>query len=126
MSTQAAEYTKNTILTAGDLKLVVLMYEGAIRFLWQASFHLEQKNTAACGAAISRAYDVVSELRLALDLETGEAGADAISLDLNNLYSYLMEQLVAANVSREADVLESVREIIETLKEGWDGLLAAA
>lgn len=126
MNSQTAEYTKNTILTASDAKLVVLMYEGAIRFVRQASFHLKHENTAGCGQAISRAYNVLSELRLSLDMNSGDEKADELAKDLTGLYSFMMQQLVDANVNRDMKVLESVEELLDTLKSGWDGVLETA
>ncbi len=119
-----AEYTRNTVMTASRGKLVVLMYEGAVRFVEQARFHLERNNAAACGTAISNAYNIVSELKVALDPESGGEVGKGLATQLDNLYTFILDRLVNANVDRPLEDIEAVLDVLNTLKEGWDGILA--
>ena len=64
-----AAYTQGQVSASNPLRIIVLLYEGAIRFTRQG---LEQfANTAARGQALGRAHAIVSELQLALDHDTG-------------------------------------------------------
>jgi len=118
-SNATLEYTKNAVLTSSRAKLVVLMYEGAIRFVEQARYHMQKGNNAACGTAISNAYNVVSELKIALDHEAGGEIGKQLSGQLEGLYVFIMEQLVQANLNRTEEGLEDVIEILTTLESAW-------
>lgn len=115
------EYTKNAVMTASKGKLIVMMYDGAIRFAEQARFHGNRGSYAACGTAISNCYNVVSELKVSLDPEPGGEIGKKITDDLSALYAFLMEQLVSANVDRNMENIDGVVEVLTVLREGWDG-----
>ncbi|MFT7617207.1 MAG: flagellar protein FliS [Planctomycetota bacterium] len=115
------EYTKNAVMTASKAKLIVMMYEGAIRFAEQARFHGNRGSHAACGTAISNCYNIVSELKIALDPEPGGVIGKKITEDLAALYAFVLEQLVGANVDRNMDNIDNVLDVLKVLKEGWDG-----
>lgn len=113
-------------MTASRGKLVVMMYEGAIRFVEQARFQLERNNVAACGTAISNAYNIISELKVAVDPDAGGEVGKEIAANLDGLYTFILDSLVNANVNRSTEDLENILEIVGTLKEGWDGILEHA
>ena len=115
------EYQKNAVMTASKAKLVVMMYDGAIRFAEQARYHAERDNHAACGTAISNCYNIVSELKVALDAEVGGDDGRKLVADLTALYTFIMDQLVEANVDRDMKHVDDALEVLRTLKEGWDG-----
>ncbi|MCB9834114.1 MAG: flagellar export chaperone FliS [Planctomycetes bacterium] len=114
------EYTKNSVMTASRAKLVVMMYDGAIRFAEQARFQLKRNNHAACGTAISNCYNIVSELKIALDYEAGGEIGKRMAKDLARLYTFVMDRLVEANLDRDESSLEAALDVLGTLKEGWD------
>lgn len=115
------EYTKNAVMTASKGKLIVMMYDGAIRFAEQARFHGSRGAYAACGTAISNCYNVISELKVALNPEPGGEVGKKLTDDLSALYAFILEKLVEANVERNMQNIEDVIELLTTLREGWDG-----
>ena len=118
----AQSYRRNAILTASPEKLVVLLYDGAIRFLDRGRQAIENGNVAGAGEAISRAFAVVSELRSALDHDKG----GEVAGHLESLYAFVQDRIIQANRSREVQPLDEARSILVTLKEGWDGLCGRA
>ena len=118
------EYTKNAVMTASKGKLIVMMYDGAIRFAEQARFHGQRGNYAACGTAISNCYNVLSELKVSLDPEAGGPIGKKLTDDLSALYAFMMDKLVEANVERNMENIDSVVEVLKVLREGWDGAAA--
>lgn len=120
------EYTRNSVMTASRTRLVVLMYEGAIRFTEQARFQMKRGAHAACGTAISNAYNVISELKVALDPEAGGAEGRHIAVNLERLYTFMLESLVTANMSRKEEPLTNVLDLLGTLKSAWDQVASAA
>lgn len=110
-------------MTASRGKLVIMMYEGAIRFAEQAKFHLNRGNISACGAAISNSYNIVSELKVALDPDAKGPASKKICSELESLYQFVMTKLVEANVERKEECLDAALDILGVLKSGWDEAL---
>ena len=110
------EYHNNSISTSSKGRLVVMMYEGAIRFVTKAMTCMDQKDVAGQGNYIQKTYDIVNELSLALNMDEG----GEVSRKLDNLYQFILKQLTLANVKSDKKILESVLKILSTLKEGWD------
>ncbi len=108
-----AAYTQGQVSASNPLRIIVLLYEGAIRFTRQGRDQFE--NTAARGQALGRAHAIVSELQLALDHDSGVEVADG----LDRLYRYLLDGLIQANINGDASGLDSVIEVLETLASGW-------
>ena len=100
------------------IELVVLLYDGALRFLLAARDGFERGDIPARRQATSRLLAIVSELQSTLDVERG--GHVAVTLD--DLYTYMTRRIVEATVSNSAAPLEDVRRVLETLREGWQGI----
>lgn len=118
----AATYQKNAVLTASPEKLVVMLYDGAIKNLEKCRIALEdQKNahSAEVGDYISRSIGIIGELRASLD---HAAGGD-VARDLDRLYEYGLDQLSQANLQRTPDGVVNTLQMMRTLKEGWDGIV---
>ena len=108
-----AAYTQGQVSASNPLRIIVLLYEGAIRFTRQGLDQFD--NTAARGQALGRAHAIVSELQLALDHDAGPEVAEG----LDRLYRYLLDGLIRANVDGNASGLDSVIDVLETLASGW-------
>ena len=118
-SQRYSEYHNNSISTSSQGKLIVMMYEGAIRFITQAITCMEKKDISGQGNRIQKAYDIVNELSLALNMDEGAE----VSLKLHTLYQFILKQLTLANIKSDPKALASALEILSTLKEGWDQVL---
>jgi flagellar protein FliS len=104
------QYKKIDLSTAPQTKLVVMMYEGAIKFLENASNALDKKfGLEEAHNNISKAQDVISELASSLNKEAGD-----ISERLDAIYSYMNRRLTEANISKKK---EPITEVIKYLKE---------
>ncbi len=117
----AATYQRNAVMTASPEKLVVMLYDGAIKSLEKCRIALEDKgqaHSAAVGEDMSRAIGIVGELRASLD---HAAGGD-IARDLDRLYEYTLDQLSQANLQRTPEGIQNALRVMRTLKEGWDGI----
>ncbi len=109
------KYKNTSIQSASREKLLLMMYEGAIKFTKLALTASEQKKIADRGTNIGRAYDIILELNNTLDHNVG----GEISKNLESLYMYLTDQLTAANISGDPQNLKNVLKVLETLHEGW-------
>ncbi|HED66088.1 MAG TPA: flagellar export chaperone FliS [Planctomycetes bacterium] len=111
----ASVYEQNTFESAPPLKIVHMMYEGALRFLDQAVQFDPQTQPTEFNDRLSQADAVVSELRLSLAPEH----APDIAEHLNALYLFVEGQIREAFLERTAEPIPAARDILETLLEGW-------
>ena len=115
MKSAAQKYKASSIQSASREKLLLMMYEGAIKFTKISIAACEQKNLAEKGMAITRVYDIILELNNTLDHKIG----GEIAKNLEQLYMYMTERLTKANVTNDVGPLKEVLKILETLNEGW-------
>ena len=110
-----AAYRQQEVLTATPGRLVVMLYDGAGRFLYQAAYAMREGDVAKAGQRLSRAEAIVEELLNTLDMEQG----GEIANRLQGLYVFDLRHLSEARVSRDADKIDVVREHLAELRESW-------
>lgn len=111
----ASAYKEACFEAAPPLKLVHLMYEGAVRFIAQAERLDPSREYRDFHDRLSRAEAVVCELRLSLN----HAEALEISQQLSTLYLFVEGKLREALMSKRTEPLVHAREVLETLLDGW-------
>ncbi len=109
-------YSTAAISTQQRGKLIVMLYDGAIKFLKVAAQKLQEGDFASKGVYIGRAQDIVSELNNCLDMEAGGELSD----NLRSLYSYICRQLTAANIERDTGKLEECANLLGELRGAWE------
>jgi flagellar secretion chaperone FliS len=126
MSAQAfaRAYQAQSILTASPGQLVLLLYDGALRFIAQARSGIaEPEGTAGrierINAAILRAEAIIAELRANLDMARG----GEIASNLDRLYDYHLRRLFEANMRKQDEPLAEVEHLLGELREGWVEML---
>lgn len=116
--TAAAAYRSANVESAPPLKLVQMLYEGALRFLSQA----EAAHAAGEGARFQerclRSLAILTELRAALD----PAQAPELAANLEALYLFAESAVREAMQSESPARLASAREVLATLLDGWKRL----
>jgi flagellar protein FliS len=111
-------YRQSAILTASPERLVVMLYDGARRFLYQAAVAMRAGNIETSHAKLRRAEDVIVHLRATLDLEQGE-----IAQRLSDLYTFYLRHLAEARIDRDADKVDEVSSMLGTLRESWNQIV---
>lgn len=109
------KYKKTAIESASREKLLLMLYEGAIKFIKRAIIAAEAKDIPTRCENIARAYDIVLELMNTLDFKVG----GEVAKNLEQLYMFITEELTRANITGKVDHLNNVLKILETLYEGW-------
>ncbi|WP_035175204.1 flagellar export chaperone FliS [Caldanaerobacter subterraneus] len=107
------QYKENAILTASPEELVLMLYNGIIRFIDEAKTALQKKDYVETNAKIQRAQDIITELMLTLDMNYD------ISKNLYNLYDYILRRLIDANVKKDIEILDEVRGFVVELRDTW-------
>jgi len=115
-------YRKTEVQSRTPLELVVMLYDGALRFIGVATDAIARGDIRGRSEAISRALAIVSELQSTLDVERG--GEMAASLD--DMYRYLTQRMVQATVKNDAAPLDEAKRLLETLRDGWQQIAANA
>ncbi|WP_413290062.1 flagellar export chaperone FliS [Bdellovibrio sp. HCB337] len=109
------KYKNTSIQSASKEKLLLMLYEGAIRFTKTAIKAAEEKNIAERGWNIGKAFDIIMELNNTLDHKVG----GDIARNLEQLYMFIMEQFTKANISGDPEPLRASLKVLENLYEGW-------
>ena len=109
------KYKKSLIESANKEKVLLMLYEGAIKFIKQAKEAHEVKNIALRGEMIGRAYDIVMELSSTLDFKVG----GEIAVNLEQLYIYVMDELSKANISGDPKHFDNSLKVLSILYDGW-------
>lgn len=111
----AQQYRSTNVTTANPVALVIMMYDGAVRFIRQGIEAIESRDFEGANTNIGRAQDIVAELAGALDMSRGE-----IAQNLYRMYDYMLTRLVEGNVRKEAAPLLEVIDLIQELRETWE------
>lgn len=107
------------VASASPQRLVVMLYDGAIKAITTAKVALAQNDVAARGAAVSKAIAIIDEgLRLALDMKAG----GEIAANLMALYEYISNRLLYANLKGHEPSLDEALRLMSELREAWDAL----
>lgn len=115
MSNPYAKYKQTQVISASREKLLLMMYEGAIKFTKKAMNSIEEKNIPERCTNIGRAYDIILELNNTLDHKVG----GDIAKNLEQLYMFITDRYAKANASGSAEPLKEALKILETLYDGW-------
>jgi flagellar protein FliS len=111
-------YRQTEVQSRTPLELVVMLYDGAIRFIGDARDAIEHRDIARRGHSISRALAIISELQSSLDMKAG--GDIASSLDA--LYNFVRDRLVDGSMRQDVRSLDEALRVLKTLREGWVGI----
>ena len=109
----AAAYANNKIMTASKGELTLLLYEGAIKFCNFAITAIEQNDVQKAHTNIVKVEKIIEEFQSTLDHKY------PIAKDFDNVYNYLHQQLVEANIKKDADLLKEVLKHLRTMRDTW-------
>lgn len=110
-----AAYVKNDLENLSREEIVVKLYE-ALRIRLQAAIEeINDGNIAKKAEHLSRALAIVLELQASLDMEQG----GEIAANLNDLYDYLISDLLMANLKNDTHKIEEALKVVEPLLEAW-------
>lgn len=112
-SASANAYKEQQILTAPPEKLILMLYNGCLKFMNDTISAIQSKDIQNAHNYCIRAQDIVSELMSTLNMDF------AISKELMTLYEYVNYQLVQANLQKNAQCVIDAKDIIINIRDGW-------
>lgn len=110
------DYKEMSILSAKPERLILMLYDGALRFLRQAIKGLEEKNLEFAHHNLIRTQNILTELIASLNFDKG----GEIALNLFRIYEFMHYTLVQANVKKDPEPARKIYEQIKTLRDSWD------
>jgi flagellar protein FliS len=113
-----AAYQDSAVTTQSKGRLIVLLYDGAIKFMKLAIKELQANNFEAKGKYINKAQDIINELNAVLDINTG----GEIAANLRKLYCFMNNRLSEANIKRDPKIIQEVIELMEQLNQSWKAI----
>jgi flagellar protein FliS len=113
-------YRESAVLTATPEQLVVMLYDGANRFLTQSAIAMRDGRAGLAGEKLRRAEAIIDELLATLDLSVGE-----VAERLQALYLFFKEHLSVARLKQDAGKVDEVARLMRELRGAWAGIAGA-
>lgn len=109
-------YLEAEVMSAEPVRLVQMLYRGALDAIDDARGCLKSGDIAARSAAVTKAVAILQELIASLNFDAG----GELSRNLAELYDYAQKRLLEANVHQADEPLAEVQRLLEPLLEAWD------
>ena len=109
------QYRKAAVSTASPLQLVIMLYDGALRFMQQGKKAMADGDLQDQNEKLQRAQKIVAELMACLDMDQG----GEIAQNLFALYDFAYNRLVSANMEDRPDFVDQAMKVLCELRESW-------
>ncbi len=114
-----SQYRQNQMSAIAPEKTVLMLYDGAIRFLRNAINELDENNDIVAKAnSIEKTVKIIEYLQSCLDNEKG----GEIALNLNRLYDYISIRLTEANLRNDTAKMREVVDLLNNIRDGWNSI----
>jgi flagellar secretion chaperone FliS len=111
----AQTYLQTQVQSRTPVELVVMLYDGALRFLGQARDAMAAGDMVAKRHALSRGLAIVQELQHMLNMDAG----GEVAQRLDGLYTYILGRCYEANSQRDPAGLEEALKLLTPLRDAW-------
>ncbi|QJT09171.1 flagellar export chaperone FliS [Oceanidesulfovibrio marinus] len=119
MQKAAQAYLQTQVSTTSQGELLLMLYDGAVKFLRQAQAKILEKDYAQKGILISKALDIIAELDGSLNAQKG----GEIAQNLHNLYFYCNTRLLLANMNMDTALVDEVIDILSGLRSAYSEII---
>lgn len=109
------QYTQIRINTASSEELVVMLYDGAVKFCNKAKVAIDNKNMEMANNNLNKVQAIMDELILGLNHELGGQIAD----NLLRIYDYLKRRTIEANTKKSIEIIDEIITLVRDLRETW-------
>ena len=113
-----AKYKEQSVNTATPEELTLMLYNGCIKFINLAEVFIDEKNIEKTNLNIQKAQAIIGELNLTLNMDY------EISTNLRQLYTFVNEKLLDANLRKDKKPLLEAKEIVTELRDTWKEAMA--
>ncbi len=114
-----SQYRQSQMSATAPEKTVLMLYDGAIRFLNSAIKELTENNNIVEKAnLVEKTVKIIEYLQSCLDMEKG----GEIAENLSRLYDYMSITLTKANLKNDPEKMKEVVDLLSTIRDGWNGI----
>lgn len=114
------QYLRSKIMTASKAELTLMLYDGAIKFCNIAIMCIEKKDIPGANTNIKKTEAIIEEFLATLDHKY------QVAKDFENVYNYLYDRLVEANLKKDPEILNEVLEHLRTMRDTWKEVMRTA
>lgn len=107
------QYQQQQAYTSPQDKLLLMLYDGAIKFCHQAKRAIQNKQTEDAHHYILKAEKIIEEFMITLDMRY------EVAHKLYALYEYMYRRLVEANVKKDTEIIDEVLDYLSDLRKTW-------
>jgi flagellar protein FliS len=111
----AQAYRQNAVMGASPVQLIVMLYDGALRFIEEGKRAMVAKDFETKNLKFQRAQKIVMELISTLDIRNG----GEIATNLLSLYTFVLNELVEGNVKDSTEHIDNAFRTMSELRESW-------
>ncbi len=113
-------YNTNRIMTATPAELTLMLYEGAIKFCNIAIIGVEENDVEKAHNNIVKVENIIGEFIATLNHKY------PVAQDFENVYNYLMDSLIEANMKKDKEILEEVLGYLREMRDTWKEVMKRA
>lgn len=114
-------YKQTDVTSRSPLEVVVLLYDGAIRFLGEAAVAAGRHDKPSRTRSVARAQAIIGELQGTLDMARG----GQVAHDLDRLYTYMTSRLLDATARQDDTAIAEVQKLLASMREAWARIATA-
>ena len=110
-------YTRVDVETASQGKIIVMLFNGAIKRAEEAKRQMERGDRQSVHNNLIRAQEIIAELRGALNMKAGD-----IAVNLDRIYEYFQHLLITANIKKDPAPIDLAVEMMGDMRDTWQEL----
>lgn len=110
-------YKQNSVQTASPAKIILMLYDGAVKFCNIAQEAIEENDIEKANTNIQKAQKIIVQLRVSLDTKY------PVSQEFDRVYDYIYRRLVEANMKKDIEILNDALKHIKTMRETWKDVM---
>jgi flagellar protein FliS len=116
------QYRKSAVAGASPLQLVVMLYDGCLRFMEAGKRAIQDRDLEKQNDSLQRAQRIIAELMSTLDMEKG----GDVSQNLLSLYTFAYNRLVEGNIEDRVEYVDHAIQVMSGLRDSWVQLESAS
>lgn len=109
-----AKYKENSINIASQEQLIIMLVDGAVKYTKVAKLALERGDKERAHKELIRVQSIFAELMASLDVSAG-----SFTIDLINIYNFIRDKLIEANIKKDIKIIDEVMPVIEDVRNMW-------
>ena len=108
-----AAYKKQSVTTMTPIEIVIKLYSETERELNRSVVFIKEKNYESANNALNKSVDLIAALRSVLDVNL------PIGKNLDTIYGFMEKQIIAANVKKDVEIVNSLLPMVAELKDAF-------